>query len=213
MVAGTTKEEKYDVQVEKGRLAEMVFSSSGEELKNKNAFELEKHVERSVVWVQAIFRSKEQKKIIRSNTCYSAQANKHRKRVVFQEGDLVWIHLRKERFSAGRFGKLKPRVDAMLGIRIVSVTSNIASRSSSDLEVSFPSELETRFLIRGYSLKSNPRYFYLGTFSILFIRDPLSPVFDTLLLFSSENEEKVFNPGSLSSNEEKSPHLFISSGL
>ncbi|GJV74027.1 SNF2 domain-containing protein CLASSY 3 [Tanacetum coccineum] len=93
--------------VEKGRLAEMVFSSSSEELKNKNAFELEKHVERSVVWVQAIFRSKEQKKIIRSNTCYSAQANKHRKRVVFQEGDLVWIHLRKEIFSAGRFGSLR----------------------------------------------------------------------------------------------------------
>ncbi|GKE92795.1 SNF2 domain-containing protein CLASSY 3-like protein [Tanacetum coccineum] len=49
MVADTTKEEKHDVQVEKGRLAEMVFSSSGEELKNKNAFELEKRVERSVV--------------------------------------------------------------------------------------------------------------------------------------------------------------------
>ncbi|GJR91227.1 hypothetical protein Tco_0215238 [Tanacetum coccineum] len=31
----------------------------------------------------------------------------------------------------------------------------------SDLEVSFPSELETRFLIRGYSLKSNPRDFYI----------------------------------------------------
>nr|GEV37293.1 hypothetical protein [Tanacetum cinerariifolium] len=40
MVAGTTEEEKYDVQVEKGRLAEMVFSSSGEEPKNKHAFEL-----------------------------------------------------------------------------------------------------------------------------------------------------------------------------
>ncbi|GJS34320.1 hypothetical protein Tco_0532702 [Tanacetum coccineum] len=36
-------------------------------------------------------------------------------------------------------------------------------------------------------------------FSILFIRDPLSPVFDTLLPFLSENEDKVFNPGILSS--------------
>nr|GEV20447.1 hypothetical protein [Tanacetum cinerariifolium] len=28
-----------------------------------------------------------------------------------EEGDLVWIHLRKEHFSTGRFGKLKPRGD------------------------------------------------------------------------------------------------------
>ncbi|GJX50229.1 hypothetical protein Tco_0277074 [Tanacetum coccineum] len=36
-------------------------------------------------------------------------------------------------------------------------------------------------------------------FSISFIRNPLSIVFDTLLSFSSENEDKVFNPGILSS--------------
>nr|GFB99172.1 reverse transcriptase domain-containing protein [Tanacetum cinerariifolium] len=29
----------------------------------------------------------------------------------YQEGDLVWIHLRKERFLAGRLGKLKSRRD------------------------------------------------------------------------------------------------------
>ncbi|GJZ72945.1 hypothetical protein Tco_0637091 [Tanacetum coccineum] len=34
-------------------------------------------------------------------------------------------------------------------------------------------------------------------FSISFIRDPLYLVFDTLLPFSSENEDKVFNPGFL----------------
>ncbi|GKE87565.1 hypothetical protein Tco_1565040, partial [Tanacetum coccineum] len=34
-------------------------------------------------------------------------------------------------------------------------------------------------------------------FSISFIRDPLSLVIDTLLLFSSKNEDKVFNPGFL----------------
>ncbi|GKF71278.1 hypothetical protein Tco_0207392, partial [Tanacetum coccineum] len=34
-------------------------------------------------------------------------------------------------------------------------------------------------------------------FFISLIRDPLSPVFDTLLSFSSENEDKVFNPGIL----------------
>ncbi|GKG13216.1 hypothetical protein Tco_0350176, partial [Tanacetum coccineum] len=35
-------------------------------------------------------------------------------------------------------------------------------------------------------------------FSILFISDPLYPVFDTLLPFSSENEDKVFKPCILS---------------
>nr|GFA84599.1 hypothetical protein [Tanacetum cinerariifolium] len=35
-------------------------------------------------------------------------------------------------------------------------------------------------------------------FSISFIRDPLYPVFDTLLPFSSKNEDKVFKPGILS---------------
>ncbi|GJW54863.1 hypothetical protein Tco_0098948 [Tanacetum coccineum] len=34
-------------------------------------------------------------------------------------------------------------------------------------------------------------------FSISFIHDPLCPVFDLLLSFSSENEDKVFNPGIL----------------
>ncbi|GKB28888.1 hypothetical protein Tco_0868289, partial [Tanacetum coccineum] len=35
----------------------------------------------------------------------------------------------------------------------------------------------------------------------------LSPMFDTLLPFSFENDDNVFNPGILTSNEEKSPHL------
>ncbi|GKB00534.1 hypothetical protein Tco_0828527 [Tanacetum coccineum] len=37
-------------------------------------------------------------------------------------------------------------------------------------------------------------------FSISFIRNHLSPLFDTMLLFSSENEDKVFNPGILISH-------------
>ncbi|GJX67818.1 hypothetical protein Tco_0303545 [Tanacetum coccineum] len=43
-------------------------------------------------------------------------------------------------------------------------------------------------------------------FSISFIRDPLSPVFDTLLLFSSENEDKVFPSPS---NSNFSSHYLI----
>ncbi|GJY96475.1 RNA-directed DNA polymerase [Tanacetum coccineum] len=52
-----------------------------------------------------------QEQIIRHNKQYKEHANKRRKRVLYQKGDLVWIYLRKERFLAGRFGKLKPRGD------------------------------------------------------------------------------------------------------
>ena len=31
--------------------------------------------------------------------------------MLFKEGDLVWIHLRKERFLNQRYPKLQPRVD------------------------------------------------------------------------------------------------------
>nr|GEV30431.1 hypothetical protein [Tanacetum cinerariifolium] len=47
--------------------------------------------------------------IIRHNEQYKEHAYKRRKQVLYQEGDPVWIHLRKERFLAWRFGKLKPR--------------------------------------------------------------------------------------------------------
>ncbi|GJR39420.1 hypothetical protein Tco_1215104 [Tanacetum coccineum] len=38
-------------------------------------------------------------------------------------------------------------------------------------------------------------------------------MFDTLLPFLSENDDKVFNPGILASNEEKSPHLLSYRGF
>ncbi|GJX98213.1 hypothetical protein Tco_0355232 [Tanacetum coccineum] len=41
----------------------------------------------------------------------------------------------------------------------------------------------------------------------------LCPVIDTLLPFSSENEDKVFNPGILASKEEKSPNLLSHRGF
>ncbi|KAL0294565.1 UNVERIFIED_CONTAM: Transposon Ty3-G Gag-Pol polyprotein [Sesamum radiatum] len=40
---------------------------------------------------------------------YMNRANKGRKRVIFEPGDLVWLHLRKERFSDKRKSKLMPR--------------------------------------------------------------------------------------------------------
>jgi hypothetical protein len=49
--------------------------------------------------------------ILKKNEKYSKQANKHRKPVAFKEGDLVWIHLRKEQFPSKRSSKLMPRAD------------------------------------------------------------------------------------------------------
>uniref|UniRef100_A0A2N9EKX8 CCHC-type domain-containing protein n=1 Tax=Fagus sylvatica TaxID=28930 RepID=A0A2N9EKX8_FAGSY len=49
--------------------------------------------------------------ILKKNEKYSKQANKHRKPTAFKEGDLVWIHLRKERFPSKRSSKLMPRAD------------------------------------------------------------------------------------------------------
>ncbi|XP_052489814.1 uncharacterized protein LOC128042500 [Gossypium raimondii] len=42
---------------------------------------------------------------------YEQQANKGRKRVVFEPGDWVWLHMRKERFPAQRRSKLLLRGD------------------------------------------------------------------------------------------------------
>ncbi|GKE05141.1 RNA-directed DNA polymerase, partial [Tanacetum coccineum] len=49
--------------------------------------------------------------ITNHNLQYQARANKHMRKLVFQEGDLVWVFLRRERFPQWRFGKLQPRGD------------------------------------------------------------------------------------------------------
>ena len=43
--------------------------------------------------------------------CYASKANRHRKKLLFQPGDLVWVHLRKDRFPEKRKSKLMPRGD------------------------------------------------------------------------------------------------------
>ncbi|GKC17233.1 hypothetical protein Tco_1014015 [Tanacetum coccineum] len=57
------------------------------------------------------------------------------------------------------------------------------------------------------------RFLSLDTFSISFISDSLSPVLETLLLFSPENKDKVFNLGILVSKEDKSLHLLSYRGF
>ncbi|KAH9680244.1 hypothetical protein KPL71_026482 [Citrus sinensis] len=82
---------------------------------------------------------------------YVTQANKGRKQVVFQPGDWVWVHMRKERFPAQRRSKLIPRGDGPFQVvaRIndnaykldlpgeynVSATFNVSDLSPFDVEL------------------------------------------------------------------------------
>jgi len=52
-----------------------------------------------------------QAQIKNSNECYQSQANKHFKQTLFQLGDLVWVHLRKEQFPSKRKSNLMPRAN------------------------------------------------------------------------------------------------------
>ncbi|GJU03803.1 hypothetical protein Tco_1114141 [Tanacetum coccineum] len=80
--------------------------------------------------------------------------------------------------------------------------------SESDLVVSFPSKNRNKTFDLGISIEvQSNRFLSLNKFSLSFISDRLSLVLETLLPFSSEIEDKVFNPGILVSKEEKSPHL------
>ncbi|GJT91133.1 hypothetical protein Tco_1079978 [Tanacetum coccineum] len=92
---------------------------------------------------------------------------------------------------------------------------NLSSDSlGSDLVVCFPSGTRNKFFDPGIFIEvQSKRFLSPNKFSISFICDPFSPVFDTLLLFSSENEDNVFNPGILASNEEKFPHLLSHRGF
>ena len=49
--------------------------------------------------------------IMKANEAHKRKINKHRKPSIFKPGDLVWVHLRKERFPSKRRSKLAPRAD------------------------------------------------------------------------------------------------------
>ena len=49
--------------------------------------------------------------IEKANECYQSQANKRRKKALFRPADLVWAHLRKQRFPSKRKSKLIPRAN------------------------------------------------------------------------------------------------------
>nr|GEW50267.1 reverse transcriptase domain-containing protein [Tanacetum cinerariifolium] len=66
----------------------------------------------------------------------------------------------------------------------------------SDLEVSFPFGTRNKIFDPGIFFEVQSMSFLSrDTFYISFIRDPLCPVIETFLPFSSENEDQVFNPG------------------
>ncbi|GJZ31497.1 hypothetical protein Tco_0576544 [Tanacetum coccineum] len=84
----------------------------------------------------------------------------------------------------------------------------------SDLVVSFPSGTRNKIFDPGIFIRvQSKRFLSPDKFSISFIRDPPFPVIDTLLPFSSKNEDKVVNPGILAAGEEKSPHLLSHRGF
>ncbi|RVW46460.1 Transposon Ty3-I Gag-Pol polyprotein [Vitis vinifera] len=51
------------------------------------------------------------KHIEKKNEQYASKANKGRRQVLFEPGDWVWVHMRKERFPTCRRSKLHPRGD------------------------------------------------------------------------------------------------------
>jgi hypothetical protein len=52
--------------------------------------------------------------IERMNSKYKLAGDKGRKQLIFESGELVWLHLRKDRFLALRKSKLMPRADGRL---------------------------------------------------------------------------------------------------
>uniref|UniRef100_A0A2N9F9C1 Reverse transcriptase/retrotransposon-derived protein RNase H-like domain-containing protein n=1 Tax=Fagus sylvatica TaxID=28930 RepID=A0A2N9F9C1_FAGSY len=56
--------------------------------------------------------------IEKKNEQYANKANKGRRQVIFEPGDWVWVHMRKERFPARRRSKLHPRGDGPFQVTI-----------------------------------------------------------------------------------------------
>ncbi|GKC13348.1 hypothetical protein Tco_1010130 [Tanacetum coccineum] len=84
----------------------------------------------------------------------------------------------------------------------------------SELVVSFPFGSKNKIFDPGIFIGvQSKRFLSLDKFSISFICDPSFPVIDTLLPFSSENEDKVVNPGILAAGGEKYPHLLSHQGF
>ncbi|GJV46175.1 hypothetical protein Tco_0933268 [Tanacetum coccineum] len=85
-----------------------------------------------------------------------------------------------------------------------------------DDDVYFDIEPNTRVLttkVVDDIFDNSTRELYVHVPNVLPTLPTLYPVFDTFLPFSSENEDKVFNPGIIISKEEKSPPLLSHRGF
>ncbi|GKA23065.1 hypothetical protein Tco_0709027 [Tanacetum coccineum] len=98
----------------------------------------------------------------------------------------------------------------MDGWRIFLIIQARKPRSS----FSFPSGTRNKIFDPGIFIQVKSKIFLSrDAFSISFIRDPLFLVIDTLLPFSSENEDKVVNTGIFAAGEKQFPHLLSHRGL
>ncbi|KAG7556918.1 Integrase catalytic core [Arabidopsis suecica] len=93
---------------------------------------------------------------------YTKQANKSRKEIIFNEGDLVWIHLRKERFPKERKSKLMPRIDGPFKVlkRINNNAYSLDLQGKYNVSNSFNVADLIPFIADNTDLRSNP--FQLG---------------------------------------------------
>ena len=94
-------------------------------------------------------------RIEQQNATIASQVNKGRRPMIFQPGDWVWVHFRKERFPLQRKSKLNPRGDGpfqilerindntyrvnLPGEHNVSATFNVADLSPFDVGDAFDS--------------------------------------------------------------------------
>jgi hypothetical protein len=88
---------------------------------------------------------------------YASQVNKGRKRVVFEPGDWVWVHMRKERFPAQRRSKLQPRGDGPFQVvaRINDNAYKLDLPGEYNVSATFNVSDLSHFNV-GYDSRSNP---------------------------------------------------------
>ena len=65
----------------------------------------------------------------------ASRLNKNKKEMIFEEGDLVWIHLSKDRFPKDRDSKLKPRGDGPFKV-LKRINNNAYVIDNTNIEVS-----------------------------------------------------------------------------